>query len=253
MRYRLIAMTTIFERLPAQGLLSMLARCAITASLFLAATSLHAADFSIFIDSDLNPATGCSTTVSGAEVRVDLSTSASAPYTVTSLQVANCQSGAFLPPVAQPAGFPIGLNNGLDASDVVEIEVALAAVNLTGDEVVNATVIGTAPGSATSVTRLQGLDLATGQMVAKQPQSIPALGPLGLTLIAGLLVLIALRYLPTHASLTVLLVFMSGWLVAQVLSQRFVADGKVDDWSGYPAAVINPAGSGSPLRDARQL
>ena len=217
--------------------------------------SLHAADFSIYIDSDLNPATGCSGTVSGAEVRVDLSTSTSAPYTVTSLQAADCQSGAFAPPVAQPDGFPIGLNSGLDASDVVEIEVALAALNLVSDQVVNATVVGTAPGSAPSVTQLQGLNLATGQTAAQptQAESIPAMNLVVLTLLVGLLLLLGLRYLPARASLTVLLVITSGWLVAQVPAQRFVADGLIDDWIGWSPAAVSPGGSGSPQTEVRQL
>ena len=223
--------------------------------LWVSPVSLHAADFSIYIDSDLNPATGCSGTVSGAEVRVDLSTSTSAPYTVTSLQAADCQSGAFAPPVAQPDGFPIGLNSGLDASDVVEIEVALAALNLVSDQVVNATVVGTAPGSAPSVTQLQGLNLATGQTAAQptQAESIPAMNPVVLTLLVGLLLLVGLRYLPARASLTVLLVITSGWLVAQVPAQRFVADGLIDDWIGWSPAAVSPGGSGSPQTEVRQL
>jgi hypothetical protein len=218
--------------------------------LSLTMSTLHAADFSIYIDSDLDPVTGCGN--QGIEVLIEASTSPAPQYIVDSLQVSTCVNGVMGPPVAAPAGFTIGLDNGIAGSDVVEIAVALNLLGLDGTEVINAGVVLTAPGSTDTVIPLPGLDLVTGELIPEPPVKIPSLTTMGLVLLTALLALAGLYYLPGNVrGVAVLLVFVSGVLLAQTV--RFVADGQVGDWAGRSPAAASPGGSGSPLSEVRQL
>jgi len=102
--------------------------------LLLACSAASAQQFSVLIDGDRNAATGCSLssasgTVTGIEWRVTATVSGEPPQ-VSAVERARCVDGAFAAPIGQAAGYPVGLNNGLDGSDVVEFAAAL--VDLTG-------------------------------------------------------------------------------------------------------------------------
>ena len=235
---------------------------ALIAFSFLVMPALYAADYEIYIDSDLNPATGCTggvpltSPIEGAESRIEFSTSDTAPHQVDSLRTSSCVAGSFLPAVDQPAGFPTGSNNGIDGSDVIETETPLQALGLNGNEIINAAIFGSDSGTAGPVTRLSGLSLSTGQPIERLPVPVPVLALTGIVLLLALFLFTGMRFLQGRATLATLLVVLSGLVLSGALlaqAVRFVADGLIDDWVDYPPAASNPPGSGSPLTDIRQV
>ena len=245
-----------------RGSISILLRITLIVFSLLIVPALYAADFEIYIDSDLNPATGCTggalltSPIEGAESRIQFSTSDTAPHQVDSLRTSSCVSGSFLPAVDQPAGFPTGSNNGIDGSDVIETETPLQALGLNGNEIINAAIFGKDSGIAGPVTRLSGLNLSTGQPIERLPVPVPVLALTGLVLLLALFLFTGTRFLQGRATLTTLLVVLSGVVLSGALlaqAMRFVADGLIDDWVGHPPAASNPPGSGSPLTDIRQV
>src|SRR5687768_18047777 len=76
------------------------------------------------LDLDSNVATGCTVTtpagnVAGVEVRLTATVTGQPPM-VSAVTRENCVGAAFGPPIAQPAGYPVGVNLGIGGADVVE-------------------------------------------------------------------------------------------------------------------------------------
>ncbi len=163
--------------------------------------------------------------------------------TITSLNIAKCGTGSFGNSVALEAGVPLGLDNGVNGSDVIEIPLPLhriwhppQALNLYFS-IIN---------PDTGAQDLAG-STGVGQRAVPTrlfvPYSIPAVGFVGLIFTAvlllcvGLLVLRRKRYV-----LAVSLLAISSMCFAI----NFIADGLVGDWAGVGINTSDAVGDISP-------
>jgi hypothetical protein len=187
---------------------------------------------SALIDLDSNAATGCPVTtaagtVSGIEVRLT-ATVGGQPPVVTAVTRETCAGAAFGAPLAQAAGYPVGLNNGVAGADVVEMATPLAGLGNGGPATI--AFVSQSAGGADAVSGnaivLPGNSAAPGQL-----ETIPATGILALLLLAGIAFWLVRRHPGLGSSFALLLMLGAG--VAWAAS--FVADGQVGDWAG-----VNP-------------
>ena len=211
--------------------------------------SVSAQQFSALIDADQNPSTGCSVvsadgTAVGLEWRIT-ATVAGTPPQVTALERARCLGGSFAAAEAMPAGYPVGLDNGIDGADVVEFSAVVADLPGVGG---TATVYFLAQ-SAGGADLLGGvpLSIAGGDTVAlPQPALIPTVHWLGLAVICFAVLLLARRHRALRGVAVVLLLVSSGLAWAAHL----VADGQVGDWAGEtPLATSSETSSSNGARD----
>ena len=181
----------------------------------------------VYVDRDVNAATGCTATypggnIDGAEIRVTANVTGT---TVSSVTTATCASGSF--GSESPAGgpHPVGLNNGVSGADVIEFS---ASRGLFGSAGVVRVALASENGTAASSDLL----LLTGSggpiFLALNRVAIPALGGLGLLLLVGARAFVASRRLRLGmASVGALLVAGAVWAAG------YVTDGAVGDWAGY--------------------
>ncbi len=214
---------------------------AVVAILFSASSS--AQQFSALIDADRNALTGCSLAtpagpVAGIEWRVTATVSGNPPQ-VSAVERARCVGGAFAAPVAMAAGYPVGLNNGVDGADVVEFAAALA--DLTGlQRDVTVHFLAENAGGADLVG---GLPLTIGGIInapiATEPAIIPTVHWLGLTVIFFAVLLLARRHRALRGMAVVLMLVGAGL----VWAANFITDGQVGDWATEAPLALSPPNS----------
>ena len=102
---------------------------AVVALALLSAPSWAQLRYFTLIDSDNNVATGCAIslstagTVTGIDRRLTATVSETATPQVTQLTLESCVGGSFGASTSLPGTpYPVGLNNGVDGTDVVEQE-----------------------------------------------------------------------------------------------------------------------------------
>lgn len=211
--------------------------------------------FSVLIDTDQNPASGCrvtlddGSTVGGIEYRILAGVNTASPPVVSRVNLARCDGGALGPAQALPAGIPVGLNIGLDGSDVVEFSTTLRSLGLKPGDTIDTTVVGTDPRGGTTLIALPGIKL--GEQPAPVP--IPTLSVVSFMLLALVLLGLGWRYLPRGGAVTAAVVVLGvGMMLAY--AANFAADGRIDDWAGVAPVATNPPGNGSsPVSDIRQV
>ncbi|MCK7594972.1 beta strand repeat-containing protein [Pseudomarimonas salicorniae] len=190
----------------------------------------------VYLDLDSNAGTGCTVvtpagTVSGVEVRLTATVSGQPPQ-VSAVTRESCTGAVFGAPVAQPAGYPVGLNLGVGGSDVVEFSTALAGLGSGGP----ARLIF-ASGSATGADLVAagGFGLPAAQTA---PQVIPVGGLLAVLLLAAGVFWLARRHPALGSSMAVMLLLGAGvaWAAG------FITDGQVGDWAGVAPLATDPAG-----------
>lgn len=213
----------------------------------------HASTFSVLLDRDRDPATGCSVTagdggpVNGVDVRLDMVVDGTPPF-VTAASFASCglTSGTFGSAIALPAGIPVGLNLGIDGSDVIECDAPLAALGLTPGQRVDLKVTAR---DVTLASFLQGTAQNTG--IPSQPTPIPTLSEYGLLALA--LLLAALAWRQRHRQGWVASVMLLA-LPLVVLAANHVSDGQIGDWAGEsPIITDNSGDTADGSTDVRQV
>lgn len=221
------------------------------------ATAAHAVtELRTLIDSDGNPATGCTVTTAsgtfaGAELaaltRIDLA--ASEPVGDVSREI--CQGGALVAdpgfvPLA-PLRWPVGVAAAGHQLDVVESYTRLLAP---GGAIRLGFMAGTSDGSLAPTALLTSNGTPGGgliQLQAAPAAAVPGLGTAGLVMLAGLLLVSAYRFgrarhfAATGTGLCLALVVGLAWAA-------MVRDGSTSDWSG--TAPIATASASGPLRFA---
>jgi hypothetical protein len=217
-----------------------------------AAFAAETVSYRILVDTDANPATGCTVVGPGAETfsGADSRLTITAVYdggagTVTGITRADCVGGSFGPeqPVS-PGGWPVGLHVGVDGSDLVEGFVPLAALGNPGQVVLGVLAEGE--------TESDALFTANGEPEGRRmwlflgsAAPAPALTPWGQA--GGVLVLggIGLWALwRRRASLRVLVALGAlGGAAAVVWAATIAPDGQAGDWAGIPPLGTQPAGS----------
>ena len=192
--------------------------------------------YAVYVDRDVNAATGCSVvlpggTVNGAEVRVTANVTGT---TVSSVTTATCASGSFGAESASGGPHPVGLNNGESGADVIEFA---ASRGLFGSASVVRLTLASENGTLAS-TDFVDLTQAGGPIfLALNRVAIPALGAFGLLLLVGALVFVASRRLRLGMA-TIGALLMAG----AVWAANFATDGAIGDWSGTSPLATDPSG-----------
>ena len=210
-----------------------------------------APEYQILLDTDHNPATGCTvTTVNGNFAGVDQRlvttvTIGTNTAMVSGVQAQNCVNGAFGAAVWNAAGgWPVGLGNGTNGAAVIETFLPLSALN--GPGPLRLGVISQAGQVRDALLTTTGgagaqppiIDLG-GNGGGADPTAIPVLNPLTLALLIALLGG-ALRYgrrYPGAVRLMVLVVAVAG---AGLTWAAFVRDGQTTDWNGLSPLATDP-------------
>lgn len=211
----------------------------VLAGLLAAPTRADAADFLILIDGDSNASTGCAVTlapgqtVTGVEYRLDTRVAdIAAPVSVESVHFSSCAGAAFSPPVLIGGGQPLGMDNGLDAADVIELAVAQTLIPAVAGR--DATIVFAA-------VRDGQADITSAVPVELPPaaSAIPGLGGAGAILLALAMAMLALRHRQAAGrfGLMLVLVIASGGML---IAAGFVVDGQVGDWVGETPLVTDP-------------
>lgn len=216
-------------------------------------TALGQHTFRVALDTDNDRSTGCEFTVrevGGAQVlpgfeqvfQLTVDYLGGDPI-VSSTSVQDCDpgNGTFGPPTPLGGGWSVGLDNGIDGSDVVEGELPAAPAG----PVALALQSDSAGGGADAVASGVG-----GSPLLFFPPSlgIPTLSEWGLILLAALLVGVAAVRIhkrgPTFGkALSILLI--AGVAMSALLAM-FTADGSVVDWDGRVPIALDPKGDANP-------
>ncbi|WP_369641443.1 hypothetical protein [Acidovorax sp. A79] len=227
-----------------RGLLHAVVAVLAVASLAHAAPAHAATEIRTLIDSDNNPATGCTVATPGgafggveqaAITRIDLL--AAEPVGDVAREV--CQSGvlvadpSFVP--SAPLHWPLGVAAAGMHTDVVESYAQLVSAAASGVRLgfVASTTDGSAPPSALLSADGSGGSPIHLAAAAAAAVAVPALGGAGLLLVACALVFATYRfarvrrYAATGATLCLLLVVSLAWAA-------IVRDGSPSDWGGTP-------------------
>jgi hypothetical protein len=193
----------------------------------------------VYVDRDVNAATGCNATypggsIAGAEVRITANVTGT---TVSSVTTATCASGSFGGESASGGPHPVGLNNGLSGADVIEFS---ASRGLFGTAGVVRVALASENGTAASSDLLSLAGGGGPIFLALNRVAIPALGGLGLLLLVGALAFVASRRLRLGiASVGALLVAGAVWAAG------YVTDGAIGDWAGASPLATDPTGDAS--------
>ncbi len=211
------------------------------------------AEYQILLDTDNNPATGCTVaTVNGDFAGVDQRlvttvTVGTATATVSGVQLQPCENGAFGAATwSDPGGWPVGLGNGLNGAAMIETYVPLAQLNGSGSlrlgvisaagQARDALLNGNGQGGGGAIN----LPLPAGPGTS-DTTAIPVLNPLTLALLVALLGG-ALRYGRRHPGVAKLLVLVVAIAGAGLVWAAFVRDGQTNDWTGITPLATDPQG-----------
>ncbi|HEV7509691.1 MAG TPA: IPTL-CTERM sorting domain-containing protein [Thermoanaerobaculia bacterium] len=214
------------------------------------APAASAATFRVFIDSDNNTATGCSSGPYSGIEQILVTTVDSTPQ-VTAVQQQTCTGSVFGPltnvgPPNPPWG--VGVGNGLDGTDVVETYVPFTPVASLIRLYVTSDNDGVPPNSDTLTTTANG-----GPVVFNLgfDVSIPTLSEWGLLLLALCLGGAAVVMLRRRQRVAFLLLGLLA-IGATAAWAAITLDGQTTDWNGVQPIASDPFGS-DPSPDLRAL
>jgi len=202
--------------------------------------------YNIYVDTD-GAATGCNVvlpggTFTGADRRLQATATSGTSPQVTSVTFSLCTAGSFGPGAVVGGGYPVGLNNGVGGSDVIEMSASVAAL-FAGASSARIGVAAIGPNGSDILFTVNGTPTAApfGTSVT---YSIPMFG-LGGMLLLGLVLLVAAKRAGRHR-LTVRMLAVGLLLTSGIaIAANFVVDGQVGDWAGVAAAANDPAGDAS--------
>ncbi len=203
-------------------------------SLFFSTANAQTVSYDILLDTDRNSATGCSVTPigqgnsNGFERRIQAIVD-SGTLTVTEVNLAFCNAGTFGPAAVIGGPHPVGLNNGVNGTDVVELSTSLNSLQPLSNGVIQITVAAE-DGVGSDLLATTTGDTGGGPILIFIPIAVPALGLLGLLLLIAAIGVITVRG-RQRRWLSISLLAASG----VVLAANFIVDGNVNDWG-----VINP-------------
>lgn len=199
----------------------------------------EAADFVILIDADGDPSSGCEATLApgqsapGIEYRLDTRVAeVAAPTSVDTVHFSSCAGAAFSAPLLIGGGQPLGIDNGLNAADVIELAVSQALIPAVAGRPATILFVAVRDGE---------VDLTISAPVELPPaaSAIPGLGGWGVMLVALAVVALALRH-PQLAGRVALVMFMVITSTGMLIAAGFVVDGQVGDWVGETPLVTDP-------------
>jgi hypothetical protein len=206
--------------------------------------------YSVLIDSDNDPATGCSVatpsgSVGGFEARLDALVAIDPPA-VQGQQLSLCSGGSFGAAQAVPGSYPVGIDTAAGPADVIElgIERALLGEDLANDWrllfLADSPLLGAVDAAGPVVA------VAIGQPPlpppVPRPAVIPAASAWALMLLCLGLGLAAAWTLRRHPGLMLAALMVGALSSAGVAwAAGYLLDGQIDDWD-VPALLTDPAG-----------
>src|SRR5690606_29381463 len=209
-------------------------------------------DYSVYVDSDANPGSGCTIgPVSGAEVRLRVTASGGLTPQVVQVTRARCAGGAFTGEIVIAGSSAVGTDNGLVGSDVIELSDALSQLTRPGAPSLLFSIVAT---SAAGEDVLVSSDSTVGGPpigLALAATAIPMLGIPALILMALLVAMLGARVARRRGLLRVAaMIFLFSGIA---LAANFVVDGQVGDWSGASPLANDPAGDSTSGESAIDL
>ncbi|SFN50622.1 Ig-like domain-containing protein [Dokdonella immobilis] len=217
-----------------------------------AAAAAQTYTYSIYVDSDARPDTGCNEDpVAGAEVRLDVTASGGLAPQVVQVGRARCSSGAFGSAANIGGGYPVGADNGVAGSDVIELADDLAQLGSPGSPSLVFSIVATSATGQDSLLTTTGVPGAPPITLGLPAVAIPLLGVPALILMALLLMLVGARVARRRALWRVLALI--SLLSGGAMAANFIVDGQVGDWNGVAALATDPAGDASSGESAIDL
>jgi len=228
--------------------------------------------YKVVMDTDNNPATGCSFVVQDANIpsqsmngfehalEIFVAT-AFTPPKVVGMQLLHCVSGSTfaLTATLDANTWPIGVNNGVAVpsapnADVVEGYVSRAAV---GDpSTMRIIIIAETAADATDVL-LTSTGAAPGDapplLLSFPAASAPAMSAVGLGILAVMLAGLPGVYLRRRCRTEATAVLASIAVAATAWAATIVMDGQVADWTGVPRLGTDMLGDSSISHDAEDI
>lgn len=201
--------------------------------------------FSALLDTDNNPATGCTVAsvngpVQGVEqVATTIVTTSTLSVTVARLEMQVCNAGVLgAASVYDGGGWNVGLGNGMSGMAVIEASIPLGSLPPTGT--MKAFVTSSNATSGQDATAPFSVTIADAPATPLRP--IPLSPWLALPLALMIFGATAWwhRRHPGQTGLVVLALFVVG--SGLVWAATVIRDGNVGDWGGIAAAVTDPAG-----------
>ena len=203
-------------------------------------TQAQTVTYDVLLDTDSNTATGCDVTptaqgsIGGFERRVRAIVDG-ATLTVTEVNVAFCEGASFGTTVATGGGHAVGLNNGANGTDVVELSASLNSLAPLTNGVIQVSVIGDDSVGSDLLETTSGM-AGSDPILIFIPIAVPALGIFGLLLLIAAIAVITLRG-RQRRWLSISLLAASGI----VFAASFIVDGQVTDWGGVNPDATDPA------------
>ena len=201
--------------------------------------------YDLYFDRDANPNTGCNVsltelgqTIQGVEVQLRAGINQET-FTVDSVDLADCVGASFGGFGNVDGGYPVGLNNGVNGADVIELSLRRSQLNSPGG-LARLYAVATNPNTATQdiLSTIDGSDTAPGIFLGL-PIQIPALSLLGLLFLGAILLLVGLFGLQRRKALAGISLLL---VTSIALAMTFATDGQVDDWAGSAPLANDPVG-----------
>ncbi|MFO1311988.1 MAG: PASTA domain-containing protein [Burkholderiales bacterium] len=240
-------------RLPAPLSRALRLLLAIASLSILQATHAATASFSLLLDTDNNPATGCTIPGPGGpiagidQVATTVVDTSSSGATVTRLERQVCSGGALGAPAAyDPGGWAVGFGNGTAGTAVVESSIPLGMLPSGGSMRAVAVSQGGGGQDATSSfsIALQAVGGPNGPFVPV-PLSPWLVLPLAVCILATALWM--RRRYPHRTDLAAFLVVFA--FAGLAWAATVIRDGNVGDWAGVSPAVTDARGDAPPNAD----
>jgi hypothetical protein len=203
--------------------------------------------YSIYVDSDARASTGCVEGLAvGAEVRLEVTASGGLAPQVLQVARARCESGLFGAPTTIGGGYPVGIDNGTEGTDVIELADEFSVLAGNGSPSLVFSIIARSAAGEDTLLSSDAAPIALGLPAV----AIPLLGIPALILLAVVLGLVGARMSRRKLwRVVALLSLLSGAAVAA----NFIVDGQVGDWNGVSALATDPAGDSSSGESAIDL
>ncbi|MFA7486950.1 MAG: cadherin domain-containing protein [Lysobacteraceae bacterium] len=216
--------------------------------------------YSVHVDQDNNPATGCTITtpagtISGIEAVLSAHVAVEAPR-VSGQDLARCQAGAMLAPTPIAGAYAVGFDQGPESFDVIELGAPLAAFGAGAGQSGDWRLVFTSRGALLDGADMTDAVLVQGLGGSAAPTLIPTTSVGALALLALALAIVVVRLGRRHPQLfSVLLVVGAAGLSGLVWAAAHVLDGQIGEWPASPLLTdpANDASADEPPIDIRQV
>ena len=209
-------------------------------------------DYSVYVDSDANPATGCNEGPSvGAEVRLHVTATGGLNPQVTQVARARCTGAAFGSETTIAGNYAVGADNGTSGTDVIELSDQLSQLAAQGSPSLLFSIVANSATGEDSLLTSDGSPSGTPIALGLEIRAIPLLGVPALILMALLIGVVGARMVRRRAMWRVMaLVFLFSGVA---LAANFIVDGQVGDWNGVSSLATDPAGDATSGESAIDL